>query len=388
MRHNSLRIQSVQTPIIPIVAEWTRGNPGTISLGQGVVSYGPPPSALDKIKHFPDKPEDNLYGPVQGILALRNLIEKKLLNENGIDCSNGYKVIVTAGSNMAFLNAMLAITDPGDEVILPMPYYFNQEMAIRMVNCHPVGVQTDADVQLDIDAIRQAITKKTRAIVTVSPNNPTGAVYSENSLREINQMCTDYGLYHISDEAYEYFTYNNARHTSPGSFSGAQEHTVSLYSLSKAYGFASWRIGYMVVPEKLYSSILKVQDTNLICPAVISQNAAIGALEAGSDYCRKQLVNISQTRETVIKLLKSEKSLCRFTATEGAFYLLLKIPAEMDDISLVQKLITDFKIAVIPGSAFGLTEGCYIRISYGMLDQASCKEGIQRLLTGLDSILY
>lgn len=388
MRYSSLRIQSVQAPIIPIVAEWTRVNPGTISLGQGVVSYGPPSSALDKIQHFPEKPQDNLYGPVQGIPALHDLIEKKLLNENGIDCSSGYQVIVTAGANMAFLNAMLAITDPGDEVILPLPYYFNQEMAVRMVSCHPVGVRTDTDFQLNIDAVRQAITKKTRAIVTVSPNNPTGAVYSENSLQAINQLCAEYGLYHISDEAYEYFTYNNARHISPGSFSGAQEHTISLYSLSKAYGFASWRIGYMIVPEKLDSSILKVQDTNLICPAVISQNAAIGALEAGSDYCRKQLAGISQTRETVIKLLDAENNLCRFTATEGAFYLLLKIPTEMDDTSLVKKLITDFKIAVIPGSAFGLTEGCYLRISYGMLDQTSCETGIQRLLTGLKSILF
>lgn len=387
MRYSSLRIQSVQAPIIPIVAEWTRNNPGTISLGQGVVSYGPPQAALDNIKHFPDKPEDNLYGPAQGIPALQERITEKLLKENGIDCGRGYKIIVTAGSNMAFLNAMLAITDPGDEVILPLPYYFNQEMAIRIVNCHPIAVPTGSDYQLNLDAIRDAITERTRAIVTISPNNPTGAVYTEQSLKEVNRLCEEHGLYHISDEVYEYFTYNHTMHVSPGSFSGAQRHTLLLYSLSKAYGFASWRIGYMVVPEELYPSILKVQDTNLICPPLISQHAAIGALDEGSDYCKQKLKPIAKTRNTVIQLLNLENKICEVVATEGAFYLLLKIHTDMEALTLVKKLITEFKVAVIPGSAFGLTDGCYLRISYGMLDQTSCKMGIQRLVEGLTSIL-
>ena len=388
MRHTSQRIQSVQAPIIPIVAGWTRSNPGTISLGQGVVSYGPPTAAIDAINHFPEKTENNLYGPAQGIPRLQELIAEKLLSENRIDCDRGYKIIVTAGSNMAFLNAMLAITDPDDEVILPLPYYFNQEMAIRMVNCHPIAVPTDSNYQLNIEAIRQAITKKTRAIITISPNNPTGAVYSEQSLRAINQLCEKHDLYHISDEAYEYFTYLNTRHVSPGSFADAQRHTISLFSLSKAYGFASWRIGYMIVPEELYDSILKVQDTNLICPPLISQHAAIGALETGSEFCRQKLEGFSQVRTTLLKSLTHEKELCHTVATDGAFYLLLKIHTEMDDLSLVKKLITEFKVGVIPGSAFGLKDGCYLRISYGMLDQTSSKIGIRRLVDGLTSILF
>jgi aspartate/methionine/tyrosine aminotransferase len=150
-------------------------------------------------------------------------------------------------------------------------------MAVRMLNCVPVTVLTDDNFQLQLESLRSAITDKTRAIVTVSPNNPSGAVYPEATLRAVNQLCKEQGLYHISDEAYEYFTYGDATHFSPASILEAESHTISLFSLSKAYGFASWRIGYLVFPEALLPSMLKVQDTNLICPPLITQYAAMGA---------------------------------------------------------------------------------------------------------------
>ena len=175
--------------------------------------------------------------------------------------------------------------------------------------------------------LRAAITEKTRAIVTVSPNNPSGAVYPEADLRAVNQLCKEHGLYHISDEAYEYFTYEEARHFSPGSISGAEQHTISLYSLSKAYGFASWRIGYLVIPEALLPSLLKVQDTNLICPPLITQYAAIGALETGSSYCKTYLQDLAKIRSQITAQLQSLKRV-QIIATEGAFYLLLKLDTE------------------------------------------------------------
>src|SRR5262249_18275058 len=156
------------------------------------------------------------------------------------------------------------------ELVLQVPYYFNHEMAITMASCQPVLVPADSNYQLQPKLIRAAITKRTKAVVTVSPNNPTGAVYPEDALREVNQLCRDHGIYHIHDEAYEYFTYNGARHFSPGSIPGAEAYTISLYSLSKAYGFASWRIGYMVAPNHLIEAINKIQDTILICAPVIS----------------------------------------------------------------------------------------------------------------------
>lgn len=380
--HIGHTITSVQTPIIPVIGEWTRNTPGTLSLGQGMVSYPPPAAALQAIRNFGTRPEEHLYGSPLGYKRLVELIETKLLTENTIDCISGYRVMVTAGSNMAFLNVLLTIADPGDEIILPLPYYFNQEMAVRMRNCTPVPVPTDANYQLQLDALRAAITEKTRAIVTVSPNNPSGAVYPETDLRAVNQLCKEYGLYHISDEAYEYFTYGEARHFSPGSISGAEQHTISLYSLSKAYGFASWRVGYVVFPEALLPSLLKVQDTNLICPPLITQYAAIGALETGSSYCKTRLQQLAKIRAQVTAQLQSLNGV-QIVPTEGAFYLLLKLNTKRNDLQLVKSLISEFKVAVIPGCAFGLDDRCYLRVSYGMLDEGTANIATHRLVEGL-----
>ena len=212
----SIRMQSVQSPIIPVVGEMIRNSPGTISLGQGVVYYGPPPEAIEQITQFLSNPNNHLYQAVEGIPALIEAIETKLKTENGIAVGQESQIVVTAGSNMGFINAVLAIADPGDEIILQTPYYFNHEMAVRMANCQPVLVATDEQYQLRLDAIRQAITPRTKAIVTISPNNPTGAVYPEADLREVNQLCREYGIYHIHDAAYEYFTYGVTAF-SPGS---------------------------------------------------------------------------------------------------------------------------------------------------------------------------
>ncbi len=382
----SQRMERIQPPIIPIVGGLARATPGTISLGQGVAYYGPPPRAFDRVKEFLADQENHKYGPVQGLSPLIDLIKEKLRKENGMACA-GRRVVVTAGANMGFVNALFAITDPGDEVILPLPYYFNQEMAIRMLNCTPVLVPTDANYQPKLERIRATLTDRTRAIVTISPNNPGGAVYPEALLRGINQLCRLHGIYHISDEAYENFTYGTVRHFSPGSIAGAEAHTISLYSLSKAYGFASWRIGYMVIPEHLYLSVLKAQDTNLICPPLISQYAAIGALEAGSSYCRERLQAIEEVRAVVLDELASLGSHCTLPAAEGAFYVLIKIATELGPMELVERLIQEHRVAVIPGTAFGLDRGCHLRISYGALDQSTATEGIKRFTRGLKAIL-
>jgi aspartate/methionine/tyrosine aminotransferase len=380
------RIAAVQTPIIPVVAEWIRSCPGTISLGQGVVSYGPPPSALAKIAEFLKDPENNKYKPVAGLPQLHDAITEKLGVENGIKLSEHNALVVTAGGNMGFMNAILAITDPGDEVVLQTPYYFNHEMAVTMASCRPVLVATDDEYQLRPDAIATAITPRTRAVVTISPNNPTGAVYSEATLREVNRICRERGVYHIHDEAYENFVYGSAKHFSPASVDGTAAHTISLFSLSKAYGFASWRVGYMVVPQKLLVAVKKIQDTIVICAPVISQFAAIGALETGSQYCREKLREIVEMREVVLNALKRISHLCTVPRADGAFYFLLRLRKNLDPMKLTERLIREHGVAVIPGSAFGIAEGCYLRVAYGALQKETAAEGIGRLVRGLEAL--
>ncbi len=387
MKNEIARMQAVQAPIIPVVAELIRQSPGTISLGQGVVSYSPPPEAIGQISQFLQDGENHKYKPVTGIPILVEAISQKLQAENGIEINANNRIVVTAGSNMGFMNVVLAIANPGDEIILQSPYYFNHEMAITMANCRPVIVPTDDNYQLLPQAIKQAITDKTRAVVTISPNNPSGVVYPEETLREVNAICRSHNIYHISDEAYEYFTYNGVKHFSPGSITDSNDYTISLFSLSKAYGFASWRIGYMVIPEHLLVSVNKIQDTILICPPVISQYAALGALQAGIGYCREKLKAITEVRQLVLNELEKLGDLCTIPPADGAFYFLLKVHTKLSSIELVERLIREHHIAVIPGNTFGLENGCYLRVAYGALHSSTAVAGIGRLVKGLQVIL-
>jgi len=359
--------------------------PGTISLGQGLVAYGPPAEALEALRRFPTGDQDHRYGPVEGQPGLVAAVEAKLEADNGIRVRPESAVFVTAGSNLAFVNAVLAVADPGEELILPVPYYFNHEMAVVMAGCRVVAVSTGEDNALDPGAIEAAITPRTRAVVTISPNNPTGAVYPEEGLAAVNAICARRGVFHIHDEAYEYFTYDDARHFSPGSLPGASAHTISLFSLSKSYGFASWRVGYMVVPAALAEAINKIQDTLLICAPLVSQHAALAAIQVGRAYPRAQLAALDRRRRLVREILGRAEVPCHVPDAKGALYHFVRVPDGGDSLALTEYLIRRHRVAVIPGVAFGATDGCYLRVSYGAVDDETLGEGLTRLAGGIRS---
>lgn len=381
----SNRAAGVQLPIIPIVAGWIAETPGTISLGQGVVHYGPPEAAVAAIPEFLQTVPHHRYIQDAGLPELRKAFEEKLRAENGIDAPFERRILVTVGANQAFLNAVLAICDPGDEVILLSPYYFNHEMAIALASAVPVPVQVDERLQPDLPAIEAAITERTRAVVTVSPNNPTGAVYPRETLAAIHRLCAKRGIYHISDEAYEYFTYDGARHFSPGSLGG--EHVISLFSLSKAYGMASWRVGFLVAPEHLHRDLMKIQDTAVVSGPAISQFVGLRAMREGRGYCEAHLSSLGRVRDTAIGMLSDASDLLEAPRAEGAFYLFARIKTEMSAVTLTERLVREHRVAVIPGETFGMTSGCWIRIAYGSLREETAVEGVGRLVSGLRAIL-
>jgi aspartate/methionine/tyrosine aminotransferase len=387
---------AIQAPIVAVVGDWIRQTPGTISLGQGVVHYGPPREALVAVQEALADPVTHEYNDGAGVPPLVDALTAKLRTENGIDTARGSRIMVTAGANMAFMHAVFAVTEPGDEIILPVPFYFNHEMAIEMAGCTAVRVATDDRYQLQLAELARAITPRTRAIVTVSPNNPSGAVFSEASLRAVSALCHERGIYHFADEVYEYFTYGGVGHFSPASIPGAEAHTVSMYSLSKAYGFAGWRLGYMAYPEHLASGMMKSQDTILVCATVASQVAAIRALEIGRTYCEPHVRELADIREIVRRELSSLAPLADVPPADGAFYVLLKVNLEksgkapasrLTDMAIAELLVREHKVAVVPGTAFGMTNGCYFRVAYGALQKATVAEGIGRLVAGLRAIL-
>jgi aspartate/methionine/tyrosine aminotransferase len=256
-----------------------------------------------------------------------------------------------------------------------------------LAGCRTVAVATDAEYQVQPCAIRDAFTSRTRAVVTISPNNPSGAVYPETVLREVNAICRERGVYHIHDEAYEYFTYGDARHFSPGAIEAAASHTISLFSMSKTYGLASWRIGYMVIPSRLFEAVNKIQDTILICPPVVSQHVALAALGVGSLYCRGKVAELSRVREMVLARFAEVADICTVPRPGGAFYCLVRLHQPLDPMRVVERLVRDHRVAAVPGTAFGLTRGCYLRISYGALEKDTVAEGMSRLIAGLRAMV-
>lgn len=383
----SRRIQDVQQPVIPVVSEWIRQCPGTLSLAQGVVSFGPPKAVSEAVSKLDwSCPELNRYGATAGSLDLLRLIERKLRDENDTLLADR-SLFATAGSNMAFLTAILSIADVGDEIILITPYYFNHYMAIEIAGCRVVCVAADADYQPEIDAISSAISHRTRAVVSISPNNPSGTVYRRSSLEQLNALCAAKGIYHIHDEAYEYFVFGDEPHFSPGSLPGSAEHTISLYSLSKAYGMAGWRVGYAVIPAGLSLAMNKVQDTNLICLPNASITAACAALQTGRQWCYSKINSLAEIRLRVVSELAALGSTATINQAEGGFYLLLQLDTKLNDLQLVEALIRQHGVAVLPGSAFGITEKCVLRISYGGLSLAGVAPATKRLVKGVQSLV-
>ncbi|MCP9848332.1 aminotransferase class I/II-fold pyridoxal phosphate-dependent enzyme [Cyanobium sp. Morenito 9A2] len=387
------RLRAVQTPVIPALAALTRATPGTLSLGQGMVSWGPPPQVREAVAGAlthsgttfglsgDADPALDAYGPMAGDGPLLERLVRQLREEDGFDLS-GSELLVTAGSNMAFNALMQVLLDPGDEVLLPVPWYFNHEMAVRLAGGVPVSVPSPGG-SLDPERLAAQISPRTRAIVTVSPNNPSGAVVPRQVLEAINQLCAERGLLHLHDEAYHLFTYGEGSHWSPGSAPGSGAHTVTLRSFSKAFGLAGWRLGYAVVPRSLQADLAKVQDTVLISPPRLTQVAALAALEAGSAWCRSHIQGLAARRQRVLAALEVSGAPWRLLVRpEGAFYALLALDTVLSADAVMERLVREHRVAVVSGSSFGLG-GCALRLSYGVLEGAELEEALARLVGGL-----
>jgi aspartate/methionine/tyrosine aminotransferase len=334
---DSLRLQQVQEPIIGQVAAMMRASPGTISLGQGVVHYPPAPAALAGMQAFLANPDYHKYQHVLGVPDLLAALRDKMARENAILADERYTMAVTAGGNMAVLTAILAICDPGDEVILLRPYYFNHEMAVGIASARAMVVDLGADFLPDLDRLAAAITPRTRLLITVSPNNPSGVVYPASLLTAINRLCQKHGIFHLNDEAYEYFVYDGAQHFSPASLPDAANHTVTVQSFSKTYAMASWRVGCLLAPASLASAIRKIQDTNIICAPVISQFAALGALAAGPAYCAPFIAGLADLRRQVWAALNTLGDRLQIVPAQGAFYFLVRVNTPLSPMALVSR---------------------------------------------------
>ena len=394
------RLDQVLRPVIPELAALVRQTPGTLSLAQGMVGWAPPATVREQLAAALLEPGPALdhYGAVAGDTELLAAVAAAMAAE-GLDLE-GADLWVTAGSNMAFQAIAQVICEgppqAASEVILPLPYYFNHVMAVQLAGGVPVPVE--AGLIPDPQRLAAAITPRTRAIVTISPNNPSGVVMPRAVLAAINQLCARHGLLHISDEAYGAFVHGDEPHWSPAAQAGAAAHTVTLQSLSKAYGMAGWRVGFMAVPASLSDALAKVQDTALICPPRLVQRAALAALAAGASWCQPRIAALGERRRQLLEAVAAARAaglpLRLLAEPDGAFYGLLALEAGtgqgLSGRQLMQRLVQEHRVAAVCGESFGLggpVWGPVLRLSYGLLGPGELAEALQRLFGGVRALL-
>jgi aspartate/methionine/tyrosine aminotransferase len=379
------RTQSIQeAPIVKLISD-SKLPSDIVDLGQGVPFYGPPKEAMLAATEALQEESGFKYSPDSGFPELRETIARKLASENGVEADPSSNIMVTAGANQAFVNAILSITRPGDHVLVLSPYYFNHTMAIQLAGCKPVVIDTDRNYQPIAQRIRKRISTRVRAVVMVSPCNPTGAVYSRDTIKEIGELCAKNGLCLISDETYEHFVYDDAKFVSALSLDQEIEHTISLFSFSKSYGMSGYRIGYAVFPASIYREMLKVQDTLTICAPSALQVAAEAAMRMGAAYPKQFIPRIERVRKIFVQRL-SDLDLVEMPVTKGSYYFLLRLKTKKSDWNIAKRLIEEHGVITIPGGVFGTTYPA-LRVAYANVDEGMAQEGISRLEKGLQQIL-
>ncbi len=394
----SSRVENTLNPCVVLVQQLVQEHQhswkdkgGIYSLAQGVVYWSPPESVNEALLEALQSEDQSLhlYGPDEGLPKLREILQKKVQLENGL-MSPQYQIMVTSGANQAYMNCVLTLLDPDDQSVVFAPYYFNHVMALQLTLSSTenilIGPTTDQG-KPDTEWLRKSFhTKSSIRMVTITnPNNPLGVFLTREDLQPIVDLCAEFNAFLILDCTYEYFV--------PDALPCFNEapHVLYIFSFSKSYALAGYRIGYVVLPSlSLYQQMIKVQDTIPICPSRISQVAAVGAMQAGKEWVLQQYGTLSSGRQAILQALQG----CpRIIGGQGAMYVMAQLPTNKgngdsmaDDIEFARQLVRDFGVAVIPGSFCGAPE--WIRVCYANLPPEKCQVAADRLKAGLASWMF
>ena len=326
------------------------------------------------------------YGPAAGEPKLREAIAHKLKTENGLDYQSG-NVIVTNGGKHSLFNLMVALIDPGDEVIIPAPYWLSYPEMITLAGGNPVIVTTDAATGYKItpQQLRQAITPKTKLFVLNSPSNPTGMVYTLDEITALAQVIVDADIFVVSDEIYEKILYDGAKHISIGSL-GQEIFNRSLISngFAKGYSMTGWRLGYLAGPGEIIGAATTIQGHSTSNVCTFAQYGAIAALESSQDCVESMRRAFAQRRQVMLDRINAIPGLS-CAKPDGAFYLFPDISRTgLKSLEFGNALLEAQQVAVIPGIAFGADN--YIRLSYAT-DMATIEKGMDRLEKFVSSLI-
>jgi len=312
------------------------------------------------------------YSPSDGLPELRKLISEKLRRTNRIDAT-WEETIVTIGAIEGLAASVMAVIDPGDEVIFPIPGYSTHIRQVQLASGIPVFVQTDEGkgYDLDLEAIEKAITPKTKAIMYCSPNNPTGAVYTEKQLKGLADIALKNDLFIITDEAYEYFTYDGYEHFSIASIPEMKERALSSFTFTKSYAMTGWRIGYLHADPSLIPQIGKAHNAFAICAPVVSQYAAIAALDGPQECIDEFREHYRSARDLMCRRLDVLDHVFDYQKPKGSYLMFPRIIAggSEDSTGFCKNLLKEARVSVTPGIAFGPNGEGHARFSFCVPEQ-------------------
>ena len=327
------------------------------------------------------------YTPTAGIIELREAICNKLEKDNNLKY-NPNQIIVSTGAKQCLADVFMAILNPGDEVIVPTPYWVSYPELIKLADGTPVFVEANekAGYKYTIEDLEKVVTDKTKALVLNSPNNPTGTIYQKEELEVIAEFAKKHDILIISDEMYEKLIYDGEKHISIASLSqDAYERTVVINGVSKAYAMTGWRIGYAAAKEEIIKLMVSVQSHVTSNPNSIAQYASVEALNGPTDELVKMIAEFDNRRKFMVKRIGEMEGL-DIIYPKGAFYLMINVSSVYgkaingktinSSLDFSAELLEEEKVAVIPGAAFGLDK--FIRLSYAT-SQKDIEEGLNRI---------
>ncbi len=324
------------------------------------------------------------YTDSNGVYELRAAVAEKFRSENGLTDATPETVIITTGAKQALMDALGAICNPGDEVIIFAPYWVSYPAMVTLNGATPVILSAGIDQRFKVSAeqLAQALSPRTKCVIINSPNNPTGIMYSPDEIQAFADVLADHSCYVMSDEIYEKIHYGTVQHCSIGSYSSLQGRVITVNGVSKAYAMTGWRIGFLHAPAKLLCEAGKVQGQTTSNPNSIAQIASLAALMHASKDVEIMRRAFERRRELICRLL-AEIPTVRFVEPDGAFYVFVDIsrvltPAVASSAAFCELLLDRYHLALVPGEAFG-AEG-FVRLSFAAGEETIVK-AIMRLKT-------
>ncbi|VYU55230.1 aminotransferase class I/II-fold pyridoxal phosphate-dependent enzyme [Clostridium paraputrificum] len=364
-----------------------------VSFGAGEPDFNTPKNIMDAAIKSMEEGKTK-YTPTSGIIELREAICKKLKEDNNLSY-NSNEIIVSTGAKQCLADAFMAILNPGDEVIVPIPYWVSYPELIKLADGVPVFVEgkEENDYKYTLESLNKVVNDNTKAIIINSPNNPTGTVYSIEELKEIAEFAQKHDLIIISDEIYEKLIYDGKKHVSVASLSeDAYNRTIVINGFSKSYAMTGWRLGYAAGNAEVIKLMTSVQSHITSNTNSIAQYAGVEALNGPKDEIEKMVKKFEERRNLMIDRIKNITGLS-VIRPEGAFYVMINLKNYLgksinenvinNSVDFSRELLEHEKVAVIPGSAFGLDK--YIRLSYANSEELILK-GLDRIESFLNKL--